>query len=967
MRGRENPGTVDLEYREAALDPARQLESIGPYRVHERLGSGGMGEVYKAYDERLERWVAIKRIRPDKETAEEHRERLRREARAAARLNHPSIVQVYDIFEHEEADCIVMELVEGTTLDRLIQHGPLDPFRVADLGRQIANGLAEAHSKGILHRDLKTENVVITAGDQAKILDFGLAKPLIQGDLDSTLTGKGQVVGTSRTMSPEYVSGDEVDHRADLFSLGVLLYEASTGKSPFKAHNTLATLKRVILHRQPPVHEVNPAVPEPLSEIIDRLLEKEPPDRPQSAAEVADALGILIGASSSNVERPGSGSGSFGQWQSAPRNRKHLWLIATAMIIALAFTFWLGRKGGTLQRGSAEEPLLLVLGDFINHTGDDNLDGLNDALRLGLAQSDSITLLSGGELRESLARMKADPEQRIDRDIGIEIAKREGAGGVIVGRVDRIGDDSSPYTLSAEVINPSTGRTAFASTQEAAQKSEVIPALDRIVQSLAGELGDLNRKSYERKPLERVTTGSLEALEAYSIGIQRFDRVQYAQAIPLFEEAVALDPGFAMAHAKLGTAYRNDGHEPEKAVFHLEKALELEDRLTVEESLYVRSWVATLGARPIEALEAWGTMRELLPNRLTGHHNHGLTSWTYFNRFQEAADAIGQAIKIQPHGYAFNHLGYCRLGLNQLDAAKEAFEKAVDLGLERARFSLLQVDLARYDIVSARRVLDTLRTAQLSPSSNPLLWTQELQVDILEGQLEEAKARVQYLLGDPLKGQSIRFEFESRLTLLTLLDALGEDMAFGKELDIAIERSLRIDMSKEFGGETSRPLLLAVLGKVAARHGALESARRLQAALSQFLPAQASGIWKAEENVLTAEIAVAEGRLSEAASDLDTLGERYTSYSATETRAHISTLRGNVEESRRLYRWLVANRGRAFAECVQLCFDRPINISSIPRAIIAAAVVERSAGNETEAKRLLDLLPELWLARAGQE
>ncbi len=255
-------------------------QKIGPYRVEERLGVGGMGEVYKAYDDRLERWVAIKRIRGDKDEAEENRERFQREARATARLNHNSIVHLYDIFRDGDSDCIVMEYVEGVSLDTLVRNGPLEPAQVARLGQEIAQGLAEAHSKGIIHRDLKVENIIVTPEGHAKILDFGLARPLLSGDLDASLTGKGQLVGTSRAMSPEYVGGEAIDHRSDLFSLGVLIYEAVTSHSPFKAHNTLATLKQVMLHRQTPAHLVNSNVPEELSSIIERLLEKDPDARP---------------------------------------------------------------------------------------------------------------------------------------------------------------------------------------------------------------------------------------------------------------------------------------------------------------------------------------------------------------------------------------------------------------------------------------------------------------------------------------------------------------------------------------------------------------------------------------------------------------------------------------------------------------------------------------------------------------
>ena len=233
------------------------MERIGPYQVEERIGVGGMGEVYKAYDDRLERWVAIKRIRGDKDESEENRERFQREARATAKLNHSSIVHLYDIFQDGDSDCIVMEYVEGVTLDSLIRNRPLEPLQAVSLGHEIASGLAEAHAKGIIHRDLKVENIIVTPEGHAKILDFGLARPFFKDELDASLTGKGQLVGTSRTMSPEYVGGEDIDHRSDLFSLGVLLYEAVTSHSPFKAHNTLATLKQVMLRRQTPAHLVN--------------------------------------------------------------------------------------------------------------------------------------------------------------------------------------------------------------------------------------------------------------------------------------------------------------------------------------------------------------------------------------------------------------------------------------------------------------------------------------------------------------------------------------------------------------------------------------------------------------------------------------------------------------------------------------------------------------------------------------
>lgn len=264
--------------------------SLGPYRVEKRLGRGGMGEVFLAWDERLERRVAIKRIRPGPEL-ERLSERFRREARVAARLSHPSVVHVYDLIEDGSGLAIVMEYVEGRTLARLLADGLPQPALAVHLACDIAEGLAAAHAAGLVHRDLKAENVILTAGGHAKILDFGLAKPLLDREEDGEpLTAHGTLIGTCQTMAPEQASGGDVDARADLFSLGVLLYEMLTGRSPFRGSNSLDTLKRVITHQPPPVSALRPDLPADLSSLVERLLAKDREARPRSAGEVARRL-----------------------------------------------------------------------------------------------------------------------------------------------------------------------------------------------------------------------------------------------------------------------------------------------------------------------------------------------------------------------------------------------------------------------------------------------------------------------------------------------------------------------------------------------------------------------------------------------------------------------------------------------------------------------------------------------------
>ena len=271
-----------------------------------------MGKVYRGFDQRLDRPVALKHIRADTSSTSA-RERFRREARSVARLNHPSIVQVYDWVETSEGDWLVMELVDGQSLKRLLLRGPLPPWRTQKIARQILSGLAIAHSAGIVHRDLKPDNIMLTAGDQVKILDFGLAKHVGSNDNEPALTIEGRLIGTVSAMSPEQAVGEAVDHRSDLFSLGTLLYESLTGVSPFHSDNKVQTLTRICTLQQRPVKDLRPEVVPLFSDIIDHLMEKDPDDRPHSALEVMSALDAMEegSASGSEFSKPAHGIGGF--------------------------------------------------------------------------------------------------------------------------------------------------------------------------------------------------------------------------------------------------------------------------------------------------------------------------------------------------------------------------------------------------------------------------------------------------------------------------------------------------------------------------------------------------------------------------------------------------------------------------------------------------------------------------------
>lgn len=271
-------------------------ERIDNYRIDGLLGEGGMGRVYRAWDDDLERAVAIKVIRSNASASSDGKERFRREAKVVASLDHPNLVHIYRLLEWRGHDAIVMELVGGETLSQRLKQGPLPLGLVLRLGREIADGLATAHRQGVVHRDLKSANVMVSRDGRAKILDFGLAKRLALDDeatVAESFTVEGSVLGTFHAMAPEQALGQEVDHRADLFALGVLLYEMLSARSPFRGQNAKETLARVLGARQRPLDALDPEIPRTVSVLVDRLLNKDPADRPESADEVVDSLARL--------------------------------------------------------------------------------------------------------------------------------------------------------------------------------------------------------------------------------------------------------------------------------------------------------------------------------------------------------------------------------------------------------------------------------------------------------------------------------------------------------------------------------------------------------------------------------------------------------------------------------------------------------------------------------------------------
>jgi Flp pilus assembly protein TadD len=669
---------------------------LGPYHVESLLGSGGMGDVYRARDTRLERVVAIKVLPTRDPVSAQTLERFRREARAASSLNHPNICTVYDV--GIDPPFIAMELLEGETLQQQLTRGPVALPILVDLAVAVADALDAAHSTGIVHRDIKPGNIFVTRHGP-KILDFGLAKAaseqVVRGASSRTtradetlLTDPGHMLGTVAYMSPEQVRAEPLDARTDVFSFGVVLYEMATGTRPFRGDSS-GIIVDGILNRAPvPAVRVNPDVPVDLARILEKCLEKDRNLRYHHAADLRTDLQRLKRDSGSELLPTGPRAGVL---RHIATGRNVIAAAVAAAVVLSAGTYGYFHRAPRLTNTDT-----IVVADFTNTTGDAVFDGtLRQGLAVQLEQSPFLSLVSEDRIQRVLRLMDQPSDARLTPERAREICERTGSAAVLDGSIASLG---SHYVLGLRARNCRTGDVLDQEQVQAASKEDVLNALSQIAVTFRTRIGEsLATVEQHNTPLPEGTTVSLDALKAYGAG-RKVHSSSGPAALPLFQRAIELDPQFAIAHAYLGHTYGEIG-ESALAAEHIRKAYQLRDRVSDAEKFFLTvSYHLRVTGNLEAAQKACELWAQTYPREPNAHVFLENMIYPVLGKHEQAIEEGKIAVALDPD-YVFPYFGlagsYVNLGL--LAEAETTMQRATE-----HKLALPYAASQRYDIAFLR-------------------------------------------------------------------------------------------------------------------------------------------------------------------------------------------------------------------------------------------------------------------------
>lgn len=778
--------------------------SLSHYKIVEEISCGGMGIVYRATDTRLNRDVAVKVLPGDLTADRDRRDRFIREARAASALEHPNIAVIHDIGEEDGISFIAMELVRGDKLSGAIAAGQFasNPSRAIDIAIEVAEALARAHSQGIVHRDVKPANVMLTEDGHAKVIDFGLAKlvgPISGEQITASATDPALVLGTVAYMAPEQARSGPIDHRTDIFSFGVLLYEMFAGTLPFKGHSSIETMHAILNDAPAPLtlKGIAPAAAADLTRIIEKCLSKDPDARYQGMKDLV----VDLKTARRRMDSEASIAHTMPVSPPMPARAKSPLLVAAATLAALVFGgYWAWSSRDAIPaEATGTRPSVAVM-YFENNTGNKDLDwlrtGLTDMLVTDLSQSPDVEVLSTDRLVQILSSMNKLDDPVVSFDTVQEVARRAGVKHVMLGSYIKAGDT---IRINLKLQDASSGKIISTERVDAANESSLFPTMDDLTRRLkakfalpaGGSLSSLlsppSRGATVGPALDRdlkdVTTASVDAYREYAKGIELHQRGRPQDAIPLFQRAVEIDPNFALAYVKMAVANGNIGRSNDRDVF-AKKALDLTDRLTPRERYYIEGYYYSSRLEDTaKGIEAYSKAIELYPDHSASRVNLALL----YMRTDQTEKCIEHYTLLRQRGFEFPgaagnlsicyaadgkdadalavlreyverfpdvELGWMNLGLTQMtfahfDEAERSLKKALDLrpGFPPAVAGLAQIATLRGEFSTARRILDPLTTLPIV-NARSLGRSQIVYSYFYEGRTREALATARQLVAD---------------------------------------------------------------------------------------------------------------------------------------------------------------------------------------------------------------------------
>jgi tetratricopeptide (TPR) repeat protein/predicted Ser/Thr protein kinase len=612
------------------------------YEIQQILGEGGMGAVYRARDREVNRTVALKVIRPELTGNSAILDRFKQELVLSHQVTHKNVVRIYDIGDADGIKFITMEYIEGQDLRSLIaQQKIFQPEEAVEMMRQVCRALEAAHAVGVIHRDLKPQNIMRDKQGRVVVMDFGLARLL---DSDAGMTQTGAIVGTMEYMSPEQGLGKPLDERSDLFALGLIFYELLTGKMPYKADSALASLVKRTHERAAPVSEESASIPRALSDIVGKCLEPKVQDRYQHVGEIlADLEAWQGGRAAATLNFPSS-TRPWGQtipWH---------WIGAVATVLVLAFAGVMLRGRFTKATPAANKSVSVLVADFTNHTGDPIFDDtLEPMFNVALEGASFINAYSRGTAR-NLAKQLPHPSDKLDEQSARLIGVSQGLAAVVTGSLSLRGDG---YKLSVEALDASTGNSIATAEINAHTKDQLLLEIPKLAAPIRKALGDTTPVAAQLAVLGPFTAASLEVVHLYSIAMQQQFAGKTAEAFQSFSKAAELDPNFARAYSGMaGTA--NDLGRQADGEKYIKLAMEHLDRMTERERYRIRGFYYLIVGNYPKCVEEYNTLVSQYPADRVGQSD---LAWchAYLRNFPKAVEAARRAVEIAPKG-ALEHL-----------------------------------------------------------------------------------------------------------------------------------------------------------------------------------------------------------------------------------------------------------------------------------------------------------------------